>query len=194
MKKYLVSSLCFIVLFSIVVSISASSVLAMSDTKTHEIHQEEDEWVTANRVIPDEIPRFDGRVNIKTPKEAEKDIPLWFDGSPEYRAVYYFGTTFLADYVDQDKLTEWSRKFYAPDYNNGRKPEEMYLVSLVKYCHVPREVFDEALERYAEKINDYAAKHGEETLRDEGHELPNADIIYTFDNEIINNYYLRDQG
>ena len=27
----------------------------------------------------------------------------------------------------------------------------------------------------------------------EGAEIPNADIIYTFDNEIINNYYLRDQ-
>lgn len=65
----------------------------------------------------------------------------------------------------------------------------MYTVSFVKYFNIPREVFDKACDEFIERIGYLHERDGDD-ISTESYELPNADIIYTFDNEITNNYYL----
>lgn len=60
--------------------------------------------------------------------------------------------------------------------------DEMYLVSIIKGLNISREEFDQAVAKYL-------LQHDPENLMTEYYEIPNGDIIYTFDNEIINAYY-----
>ncbi len=71
-------------------------------------------------------------------------------------------------------------------YKNSIKPIEMCLVSLVKEFNIPRKDFEYA----AEKLKQRYVECGLD-LYHEDNEIPNADIIYTFDNKIINEYYRR---
>jgi len=66
-------------------------------------------------------------------------------------------------------------------------PPEMYFVTLIKRYDVPKEKFEEAIQKAAERY--IAEGHN---LTQEEWELPNADIIYTFDNEIIDAFYRRE--
>ncbi|MDR3344257.1 MAG: hypothetical protein LBT21_01475 [Oscillospiraceae bacterium] len=87
----------------------------------------------------------------------------------------------VSDYVDN----EFS------DNPNTKEKSIMPLKLLVEHFKIPREKFDEYVEHmksfYKELIDDdyYIDLNSEE------YEIPNADIIYTFDDEIINNYYRR---
>jgi len=63
---------------------------------------------------------------------------------------------------------------------------EMLLVSYVKKFNISKEIFENAL---IEIKNNYH-NAGVDTKNEE-YEIPNADIIYTFDNDIINEYYRR---
>ena len=64
---------------------------------------------------------------------------------------------------------------------------EMLLATYVKYHNIAKEDFIEAVQQEYEWI----VENGYD-IYSEGDELPNADIIYTFDNEIINAYYRRE--
>jgi len=66
-------------------------------------------------------------------------------------------------------------------------PPEMILVTLVKRYDMPKNKFEDAVRLAAEKL----INEGRD-LSEEQWELPNADIIYTLDNEIINAYYRRE--
>lgn len=122
--------------------------------------------------------------------------------------VYVPGTIELADFSDmfpfdrqyrycfysckgpwQALLTEEQRAdFYvwkaevAKENNYGEFRDEMFLVSIIKRYNIPREDFDRALENYLSMCTPHE-------LKTEFWEAPNGDIIYTFDNEIINEYY-----
>ena len=77
----------------------------------------------------------------------------------------------------------WSEEG-AKNVNYGETQEEMLLVSFVKRYDITREEFDSAVEKFI--------AHNEEMgcdMTGEEYEVPNGDIIYTFDNEIINHYY-----
>jgi hypothetical protein len=65
--------------------------------------------------------------------------------------------------------------------NYGELMDEMLLVSFVKRYNITREEFDAATAKFAENVKNDT--HTEEC------EVPNGDILYTFDNEIINHYY-----
>jgi len=66
----------------------------------------------------------------------------------------------------------------------------MDTVTFIKYCHISKDDFAVALEKA--KRHWLAYKISEIEFDHEEWELPNADIIYTFDNEIINAYYRRE--
>ena len=66
-------------------------------------------------------------------------------------------------------------------------PPEMFLVTLIKQYDVPKEKFEEAIQKTAERL----LAEGRDLTQEE-YELPNADIIYTFDNEIIDAFYRRE--
>ncbi len=192
MKKRIIIALCFVLLAAVAISVSASSISEKPATP------EEDEWVTANRVIPDEIPVFDpSTVDLYSPEEAMSrmyyesvNFPTY---SPKYRSIYYICPTFLYDLVDRQEVDDWYNETVKPDIENNVEPTEMYTVNFVKHFHIAKEDFERLS---AERLHDFeerAEKTGEK-IDTEFHEIHNADIIYTFDNEIINNYYLRNQG
>ena len=152
-----------------------------------------EEWAAENRTVLEEIPRFEqnGMV-IRTAEDALICAPYETTFLPKYRDSYYWEPSFLFDIVDRDAAAEWYKTFVRPDRYNNAEPKEMYTVSFVKYFEISREDFDRCCEQKREHL-EYLRDEYENDINVEGAEIPNADIIYTFDNEIINNYYLRDQ-
>jgi len=71
--------------------------------------------------------------------------------------------------------------------NDGKEPIEMSVVRLVKHCNITLADFKEAFEKEQESY----ILRGADVMH-EDNELPNPDIVYTFDNEIINAYYRRE--
>lgn len=156
--------------------------------------EEDDEWVKANRVIPDEIPEFDNSVDVTEGDDARSAVYAWFDSVPKYRGTYYYIEFELQELVDEDELAKWKSETEVFDSVYGIEPDEMYLVSFIKHFHITREQFDAAMEERRESLRETFENQPNLNPRNEGYEIPNGDIIYTFDNEIINNYYRRDQG
>ena len=154
---------------------------------------EMEEWAAENKTVLEEIPRFEqnGMV-IRTAEDALICAPYETTFLPKYRDSYYWGPSFLYDMVDQDVFAEWYETVVRPDYCNNAEPKEMYTVSFVKYFEISREDFERCCEQKRKRLEYLRDELGHD-INVEGAEIPNADIIYTFDNEIINNYYLRDQ-
>jgi len=68
--------------------------------------------------------------------------------------------------------------------NPFRKEKEMLLKAFVQYFKITKNQFDAATTQY---ITD--CELGGKDMTFEEFEAPNADIIYTFDDAIINNFY-----
>ena len=65
------------------------------------------------------------------------------------------------------------------------------IMYLVQHFDISREDFDAAVARMTVTREQMAAR-GIINLASEGHEIPNADIIFTFDNDIIRYFYRRE--
>lgn len=114
-----------------------------------------------------------------------------FDYPRKYRLIYYY-TTNYDDLVSQEKNLEWFNYYMSKNQyvtENGthiKDPDEMALVSFIKYCDIPKDVFEarnNELKQFRKNNSDdfhYYTECGE---------IANADILYTFDNDIINEYY-----
>ena len=74
-------------------------------------------------------------------------------------------------------VNDWTEEFFFGDPST--EPAEMVTVAFVKRFNISKEEFELAVGKNS-KYNDEDA------------ELPNADIVYTFDNAIINEYYRRE--
>jgi len=155
----------------------------------------EAEWIAQNQVIPSVLPTL-APESMQPLSIEQLEAELWPVGeSPEgltlnYRYCYYnshgsFWT--LVPDVDPDEYYEWLITLPRTEdfYPNGTA-QEMPLVTLVKHFQVPKHIFVAEVERQKQ-----ARLALGDDLSDELYELPNADIIYTFDNEIINEYYRR---
>lgn len=155
--------------------------------------EDEDEWVIQNRVIPDVIPEFDeDSMTVYTAEEALKKIPFPTSYLPTYRSVYYWSPTYLVDLVDRDEFHKWGKEVIVPDIENNIEPQEMYTVAFIKYFKISKEDFERAEERRRLRFEELHEVNGDD-ISTETYEIYNADIIYTFDNEIINNYYRRNK-
>jgi hypothetical protein len=105
-----------------------------------------------------------------------------FSYTPTKRQVYYSVTSEIIEMIPAgttDELFEKNKDIYT-------EPTEMRLVTVIKYCNIPKADFVAAMER--EKAKRLAVGLD---ITEEEFEIPNPDIIYTFDNEIINYYYRR---
>lgn len=105
-----------------------------------------------------------------------------------YRYVYYTVSGILTDYYGQKEVSD-----YLESLGNSREwkePKEMPIVSVIKHFKIPKEKFIELNNQHAEAIAGLASSGI--NVDTEELELPNADIIYTFDNDIINEYYRRE--
>ena len=102
-----------------------------------------------------------------------------------YREAYYYIGGSFSDLVDVYAFEQWADAYWN-SHSDYVEPEEMFLVAFIKHFNIPREQFEIALEKFVHN----RIAHGLD-LTDETNEPPNPDIIYTFDNEIINEYYRR---
>ena len=109
-----------------------------------------------------------------------------FDFERPYRLAYYYLWGEFGDLLDEEQKEDWAAYFpqLCVETNYGRDRKEMMLVTFVKRYNIPREAFDEAVDKFIARN----IERGWD-MTEEENEVPNADIIYTFDNEIINYYY-----
>jgi hypothetical protein len=104
------------------------------------------------------------------------------DGPVRFRYVYYILQAAFIDLINPDEREEWEKNLEYDEYDDF-----MYLMLLVQHFNIPREDFDAIVEELRESFVAFGFD-----LTDESNELPNADIIYTFDNDIIQYYYRRE--
>jgi len=105
--------------------------------------------------------------------------------TPTMRVVYYKVQNELIELCPPGTIDELFENNQERDMD--KEPTEMAVVTLIKHCNISMADFDMAIKKTEEK---YFSWGSDMTL--EENELPNADIIYTFDNEIINAYYRRE--
>jgi hypothetical protein len=147
---------------------------------------------TTSAALPTPIPI---RVDLPVYKPADikpfssEELSSYADDSydPDYRGVYYTVPDEIWELTDPER--EEAFNIYREDCQN-----EMWLVSVVKYFDIPENDFVNALKKTPERVIRQEVQYGGKKAEDidfsrELYELPNPDIIYTFDNEIINAYY-----
>lgn len=100
-----------------------------------------------------------------------------------YRPVYYNLNVFFARLVGEEACLEWEILRTPEEYNN-----ECIAVAFVKHFNIPKEDF----ERANEETRIHREERGHEHLAT--FELYPVDLIYTFDNELINEYFLWENG
>ncbi len=116
--------------------------------------------------------------------------------SYKYRCVYYSISYPFVQLVGEDRYYDWWYSEYDVIPQNERN--EMAMVAFVKAFNISREQFDKAnakhiqtdLESGRDIIENPSEYEPGYDRAKEVFEVYNADIIYTFDNEIINSYYL----
>ncbi len=155
------------------VNFSETQYASKETTKNKTTEKEiKDIYITELSTLPDGIGGDDGTfMNLK------------------YREIYYFiGIVWFSDIVGKDAYDEWETEYY--ENNPYGTAEEMMMVTFIKEFDISREDFDRANIRYAELIKYNICYRPQDYRSQEFDEVFNGDIIYTFDNEIINEYYL----
>ena len=129
--------------------------------------------------LPDPLPLPN---SIKLEEEPHNAFTDGEDWDFTYRIIYYGIPSQIGNIV-----VDRSDDFF-PSLEGVPGPEaEMAIVSYVKHYDIQKEDFIEAVQSmYSIQIDRGWG------IYDEGSELPNPDIIYTFDNEVINAYYRRE--
>lgn len=110
------------------------------------------------------------------------------------RYMYYSLTYPHAQLVeDEEAYDKWYDEIVVTD-----GMDEMLLVSFVKQFNISKEDFEKANEEWIRIINEWGDTPVTPPF-DTAHEaelceVPNADVIYTFDNEFIKEYYKRENA
>lgn len=106
-----------------------------------------------------------------------------------YRHRYYSIAAPFIYLVGREEYREWKETQPDPDETNV-----MLMVNFIRDFNISREDFDKANLEYAWRIkyllNGTPVMNPKDFANQEDEEVYNADIIYTFDNELINEYYL----
>ncbi|MBO5229911.1 MAG: hypothetical protein J6B52_00670 [Clostridia bacterium] len=109
----------------------------------------------------------------------------------KYRNNYYSIPASFIKIVGRAGFEEWEDAYLEenyPDYSN-----EMVMVAYVKEFNISKEDFERANLNYAKFIEEHYSHiclDPQDYADQEMQEIYNTDIIYTFNNEIINEYYL----
>lgn len=113
------------------------------------------------------------------------DVGGGYITSKKYRQRYYNIPYDFVVLVGFDNYMKWDDEIY--EYN----PEHTKMVSFIQYFSISKEDFEKANLQMAKSFAEFNP-----TMRpldfenQQTYEIYNADIIYTFDDEIINEYYL----
>jgi len=177
--------------FIIIILASLILLLASCNENNNEEVNLSTEHKTSSEYLPDStkiMPETDGHKDVDSlPKYVPGDITLmaeedaYFNLPPnaKYRYVYYSGVDNLPDLYDVEKYNHWVD-------NTPFVENEMRVVQYIKEYNISKEDFIVAVKNTYKRYNENGYD-----VNGEMFELPNADIIYTFDNEIINEYYRR---
>ncbi len=109
-----------------------------------------------------------------------------YDFERKYRITYYRIWGEFLSLLTEEQLQDyyvWCDEAWE-QIRNGETRNTMLLADVVKRYHISRTDFDQAVNEFI--INWDLDQYD---IIPEEYEPPNADIIYTFDNEIINHYY-----
>ncbi len=109
----------------------------------------------------------------------------------KYRNNYYSIPTSFINIVGKRSFEEWEDVYLAENYPDDSN--EMVMVAYIKAFDIPKEEFERANLEYAkfiDKIYSHICLDPQDYADQEFQEIYNAEIIYTFDNDIINEYYL----
>lgn len=109
----------------------------------------------------------------------------------KYRQCYYRIFYQLSLLVDEEELDAWEKDTLS---KNPDETNEMVVKLFVQHFNISKEDFEKANLELAKVLYDPDSPgftmNPKDYINQEMYELYNADIIYTFDDEIINNYYL----
>lgn len=129
--------------------------------------------------------------------------------STKYRRIYYTdGSTglnvFFANLVSDEEYEKWWRQYYEKHptgdgmFIKGEEivePTRMKIVDFIMYFDIPRDKFEEANNMWCHsrmiKWGHVPVMNPKDYKEQEEFEVFNVDILYTFDDEIINAYYER---
>jgi len=112
---------------------------------------------------------------------ADVDAYFKLPPNPQYRRVYYSGVDNLPDLYDIQEYNAWVD-------NTPFVENEMRVLQYIRDHNISKEDFITAVSNSLKRYERLGYDVTEEMF-----ELPNPDIIYTFDNEIINKYYARNK-
>ena len=106
----------------------------------------------------------------------------------KYRVRYYSIPGPFADLVGRQECYDWENEYAQNIILSNR----MLIVYFVKAFNIPREDFEKANLQLAKALgkNNRLMMNPLDYTNQEIYEIFNADIIYTFDDQIINEYYL----
>ena len=154
----------------------------ISDTTSHTTHPNEANPTTApsGTDFPS-LPEYEPG-SILLEDQAYDD----YDFERKYRITYYRIWGEFLSLLTEEQLQDyyvWCDEAWE-QIRNGETRNTMLLADVVKRYHISRTDFDQAVNEFI--INWDLDQYD---IIPEEYEPPNADIIYTFDNEIINHYY-----
>jgi hypothetical protein len=133
--------------------------------------------------LPQYVP---GSIKLLPGKEYSEDELL--PRKQSYRSIYYSIPGIIMDPYDENGEAIAYMESIAKAHK-GKESDKMCLVTFIKYFKIPKEKFIELVNQQAQAIA--SLKEAGINIDTEEFEIPNPDIIYTFDNEIINEYYRR---
>ncbi len=108
--------------------------------------------------------------------------------SDKYRQRYYAIPYEFVSIVDREKYKEWKKEVLTQSENDTNV---MRMVRFIKYFNISKEVFEKTNLQMAKSFAEFnPTMRPMDYENQQTYEIYNADIIYTFDDEIINEYYL----
>jgi hypothetical protein len=116
-----------------------------------------------------------------------KQLRHWADPPMRSRNAFYFIPQGIVDIVGCDAFWAWD-EMYAQHHRGNWNSE---LMELVRYFDISREDFD-AVIKQLRIVYESMASRGIIDINCERFELPNADVIFTFDNDLIRWFYRRE--
>ena len=122
-------------------------------------------------------------------EEIQNDLGGGYIESGKYRQCYYDIPYDFVILVGEDEYDTWYDEIYIPEFN----PDKSQVVAFVQYFNISKESFEKTNLKLAKDFVECGEKPTMRPLDYENqqtYEIYNADIIYTFDDEIINEYYL----
>lgn len=185
MKKYIV---CFLAIIFCFLAISCSNNKISNNENTVDSSTQNSDADTTDISVQDVLNETDDKgtaVSEENGGECGELLPR------KYRNNYYQIPLSFAQLIDSDTYSKWEKEYYANNYADNTNV--MVMVAFVKEFDISKEDFERANLEYAKFIDEvysHICLDPQDYADQEMQEIYNTEIIYTFDNDIINEYYL----